>query len=239
LDASKLSYEIIPLEKGNLFDVEGIIKTNEKNINNEIAKRFFSQQLDSSITYNCKIQSITPTSKSVEVNGEHFDFCINTTNNHFLPFRKSNVIYEQIVIPLYSTNNPLLSNASYVIMDGPFVSINPYYKKEQILISTYHTIFSILKKSLQAPPKFDLDEPEIQKAIRKIEESVVRYYPNFKLETQLVGYEITNRTKNKDSNANRECFIQKENRVMHVFSGKISSIFNAEDAVLEWLKEKI
>jgi len=239
LDATKLNYEKIPIEKENLVEVEGIIKTNEKNINIEIAKTFFTEQLKQAIKYNCKIETVVPNDKSVLVNGEHFDFCINTTNNHFLPFRKSHVIYEQIVIPLYKVNNQKLANASYVIMDGPFVSINPYYKNGKVLISTYHTIFSILKKSEHAPPKFNLEDKEIQKAVQKIEESVSHFYPNFKAETQLVGYEITNRTKNKDANANRECFIQKEHRIMHVFSGKISSIFNAEDAVIEWLDEKL
>lgn len=68
------------------------------------------------------------------------------------------------------------------------------------------------------------------------EKDILRYYPNFKKRFEYFGYNTAIATKIKSRSEFRSSIVFCENKIIHVFSGKINNIFNAANKVLDIIK---
>jgi hypothetical protein len=69
------------------------------------------------------------------------------------------------------------------------------------------------------------------------EKGMTEFYPTFLRDFEYRSFFIAMKTKIREASANRSCIVRKEGRVIHIMSGKINTIFEAEDHVLDIFSE--
>ena len=197
---------------------------------------------------------------------ELFDFVVNCTYYTAFTdgTRDEQIFYEPCVTYFYSPKEEALTRAlvSLSIFDGMFPSIDPYItnrhdlegKPEQrrpsvtnqpgevlyILTHAKYTPLGEFKSYGEA--KLFMESVEritIEERREKMEETFKHYYMNFDKNFEYVGEFLSIKTKLRSDTAFRGVLVWKDSsmQMMHVFSGKVSTIFQAGDAVLQYLSQ--
>jgi hypothetical protein len=170
---------------------------------------------------------------------------INASYLNYTPNKLSYPVVYENVLSLLLTPKDILEEKSFVIMDGNFSSLNRFYQdNNKKIYSLYHVKHSVLKVSdeyikAQGHHAEFLNMPveEFNTLKARFLDGITKYYPRFNDEFDVVGKFFTIRTKLDNMNADRSCFVVKNDRVVDIFSGKINSIFEAEDDVLSIVNE--
>lgn len=245
LKATNLSFRQINAEKFGFTNIEGAIECDEYAVNSVKAKKHFKNILKNNFKFNYTVDQLNQSSDKVEIDNEEFDLVINASYLNFTPYKFSYpIVYENVISLLVIPKNNFVEK-SFVIMDGNFFSLNRFYQdKEDNTYSLYHVKYSVLKVSNDyenAQKKhtdfLNMSSEEFNTLKEDFLEEIVKYYPAFNEEFDVVGKFLTIRTKLDNLNADRSCFVVKNNRVIDIFSGKINSIFEAEDYVLSIVDE--
>ncbi len=244
LKSAGLDFEVVNPVSYGFRNIEGGLLCKERAINPIKAARYFEKQLAEYLRLNTLVHEIEATDKGIKVNGQVYAYCINCSYCSFEPGAISeDICYEYIETLLFKPKNSYAEKA-FVLMDGNFFSVNPYYAEaDKHLFSLYHVRHSVISssssyneirnsfKTLQNKPlenKLDLDA---------LMADVHRYYPGFRDEFKPAGSFGSIRTRLVNENANRECIVQKNDSLITVLSGKINSIFEAEERVMAMLSE--
>lgn len=193
---------------------------------------------------------------------ERFDFVLNCTyfqafqNFEDAPFTPEQVIYQPVLTLVYGMKNKAdLEKApfSFTVMDGAFGSIDPMEfsrdhdsKNDRLYIVT-HAKYSALCSSpdidlmLRVQNKYRINPVEVEQHLEPlIADDMERYYPNYKEELEYRSYFVSMKTKVYTEAEYRGAFVWKEKNssMIHVFAGKIDTIFDAADDVLKILNNE-
>ena len=121
-------------------------------------------------------------------------------------------------------------------MDGPFYSVYPF---EDGTATLYGVEWSRLAKCYSAQEaRHVLDRMsvgELDHRRRRMESGVSRWFPAFLDQYKFDGWHGAVRAISTDKSDARVCRVRQEGETIHVLSGKIDSIFYAEQEVLKCL----
>ncbi len=154
-----------------------------------------------------------------------FDYILNCTYNHLDPIEYEH--YELFLTLLYKI--PTLPSFACTIMDGPFYSLYPYDMECKLytLTSVQHGVLYAGRDCSQT-----VSEDVVATVRTHIESDIARYIPDFLQFARYTGYYTSWKTKPVTSTDDRSLRYKKEGRVLHMYGGKITGIFQAEENVL-------
>ena len=168
-------------------------------------------------------------SDGVSVDGEPFDFAVECTWGALDPPRDWDLYYEPCIMLLYEGER---DHPALTIMDGPFFSLFPYRESLFSLTSVEDTPLGRCHDADQARSVIAGVGKELVNRKRAAMERLVEdFYPPFRERFQFRGFEAAVKTKIADASDARCAMVQREERVFHVFAGKIDAIFEAADEV--------
>ena len=239
---SKLSFDkylksvskLAPLDKLQrvksikIKNIENLINVDEEYINFEKAKKYFSKILNSHITFNSEI-----TNESIPQLAEEYDYVIDCTWGKLSDFSFSKY-YESNLFHLYQKkqNDPKFA---LTIMDGDFFSIFPWRGDIYSLTNVNKIVlkkFKSFEESIKYNNSIKSDLSFIEEHREACEKQVKEFYPEFLKDFTYLEPKFSNKTKfvsNKDS---RYVIIESVKNLIKVFSGKIDTIFDAEEMIL-------
>ena len=210
-----------------LSNIQGSINVNEEYINFKKAREYFSQILKNKIIFNSEI-----TKKSLSKLKREYDFVIDCTWGELSMFSFSKY-YECNLFHLYKlkSKNP---NFAITLMDGYFFSLYPWYESiysltnvKNIVLNKFKT-FSDCKEYKQ---KIKTDPTFINKHREACEKEVLEYYPEFYKDFDYLEHKFSYKTKFESEFDSRYVIIEREKNLIKVFSGKIDTIFEAEEKI--------
>lgn len=203
----------------------------EKGIDPIKAKKYFEILLTNKVKFlfGCTVTDLTDNNqlKYYDCNSkqtciESFDVCYDCSNfqapigNEISPL----VMFERTITLLYHCR--IQHFGALTIMDGPFFSIFPYDKENNIYSLTHvkHTVVN--------------EQDAIDTIRMNMEKDVVLYYPSFLDDFTFVGHFMSPKTKPISSRSDsRHLIIYKVNdNIFRISCGKITGIFQMVDELL-------
>lgn len=217
---------------------EGALLCTERAIDHSAAAAHFTQLLQPHLRLGTEVTAIVPMADKVLVHNEPFDYCINCTYYALHPLPPHTAVEYETVVTLLMQPTPLFTEKSFVMMDGDFFSLNPYYSHRPAERSLYHVKHSVVHRStniaIAQQQLYTIRQRPWQEQLplQALLADVALYYPVLLQELTPTGTFVSLRTKPVNNNASRECIIEAQNRHIHVLSGKVNSIFEASEQVL-------
>jgi len=238
LESEDLDFKTIDPAEYGFVNVEGGLICREQAVNPIKAAEHFERVLAGHLRLNTPVNSLVNKDDSVWVNSEAYDYCINCSYYTFNPgVLSKDICYENVVSILMKPTRQCREK-SYVIMDGDFFSVNPYYNTtDSYDYSLYHVNHSVVSSSstyqeaLAINSKISTLPFQQQLKWEPLMRDVLNFYPAFLEELNPVGSFLSIRTTLINKNASRECIVDEDERLINVLSGKINSIFEAEQRV--------
>ncbi|EDV22759.1 uncharacterized protein TRIADDRAFT_58655 [Trichoplax adhaerens] len=188
---------------------------------------------------------------SVKNRTESFDYVINCTYNTYKPIKDLSATYESCIQLIYSSKVKNERPFSFSIFDGEFPSIDPfefYFRphgssSKQFYIMSHVKLTPIKKYSTYSEARqhqSSLSKEEIVGLKDDFEKAFQDYFPDFYRYFSYEGYALSIKSKpniQKKSEADfRGVITRQEGNIIHVFSGKIDTIFQAKCDVFNILK---
>lgn len=214
----------------NVDLIDGALNTQEKLINPEKSKKYFSNLLSDKLI---KTDSVLDINK-LEKNYDYVLDCTFGQSNNFNNFK-----YELSICLVYSTK---IKTSALTIMDGPFFSIFPLGSKEGLYTLTHvkHTpVFSSNNINNINKLKNGFRQKHLEKIIRNIEKDVKTFIPNFEEIYEYKTYYLSIKTKSTEKNDNRSLFWHQDGKNLHFVGGKITGIFSMEEVIKEQILKKL
>lgn len=214
-----------------------VIKTKERLINTESAKRRFLYELKNKIQFEVKVKVCGNPQMGIIQHGswlenhEVFDAVVDCTGGELDPNEK--IFFEPAVMAEYEGPQ---EHFALTVMDGPFPCLYPTCEPGIWRVShVAHTARGCFDTYAKAERV--LQNLNVEQITNDMSEAMSHYYPDF-LKIFKPKYSLIKavRTKLKNNNASRECYIREDGRVCRVYSGKICSVFIAESRVKKWLQ---
>lgn len=208
-----------------LDKLKDVVLVNEKFINFEKAAEYFNDQLQH-LVVNTEITK-------AEALKEDFDLVLNCTNNR-LPDPKCKTSFYELTITLLFEKVGYAPFGALTLVDGDFISIYPYSKKDGKSIFTvsdvkYTPVAKFNKIKQKDNFKFTQHDYEFYKEV--ITARVINYYPEFKDTFKYTGYFLSTKAKYVNQSADRYPVISQQENVINCFTGKIQGIYVIEDYV--------
>jgi len=203
--------------------VEGIIKTEERYIDFELANLYFNKILKDII--------VKKTITDIKALSKEYDLVINATNNQLNQI--DNTFYELTLSLLYKKIQPT-SFGALTLVDGNFFSIYPYKDKLYTVTDVEHTpLFTTNDINELNNYKFN----NVLEKQKLIEDKIKYYYPEFLEHFTYNDYFLSVKSKIKSNSANRYPVVKVENNIINCFTGKIQGIYIIEkqiDEIINW-----
>jgi hypothetical protein len=216
-----------------LDNIEGSILTNEMLINVSKARKYFMKKLHGSINFCSEVKTINEKAQNVIVNGESFDYVIDTTWGHLI--QDNNCFYELSLLLLMKKKRQF--DYAITLVDGDLWSIYPTEDSDIFTLSSViHTpLFTEDSKELFEKRKLEISDDLLFQKRRQITEHVQKTFPSLYDFFDFFDYQISVKTKLKTLSSDRSCYVKRTNRIISIFSGKIDNIFYASDNVMKIL----
>jgi hypothetical protein len=209
-----------------LNNVEGIINVDERVICVERLKKYFKKKLKNKIILNHTIDNDIFNELK-----ETYDYVIDCTWGKLTPLLNS---FYEVTHLAYCKNINKQNHPALTFVDGNLWSLYPTEDKDIFTLSSVsHTpLFqSNVYKEIQDFIK-SLDDKTLKINYLKMVNDVEYYYPNFKENFKYIGNQISVKTKIIGSNDPRDCRVWRDENVIRVFSGKIDTLYIAEDYIM-------
>ncbi|TLU73977.1 FAD-dependent oxidoreductase [Lichenicoccus roseus] len=214
--------------------VAGLIRTGERVLLIEQARRYFIAQLAGSLVLGHHVGSIEHEPGCVRVEGQPFDLLVNASwgQQDGLP---PGFFYEPTMLLYYETDRPF---PAVTLVDGPLCSVYPTEDPSIYTLSSVpHTPLGHATDPARARHLRDSVTAETVDARRcAMEAQIARYLPDFEESFRFVGPQLSIKTKPVGSFDDRSCSVIRRGRVFHVMSGKIDTIFFAMERILSFLE---
>jgi len=212
-----------------LDNLQDVVLVNEKYINFLKASEYFNEQLGH-LVINTEITKASALK-------EDFDLVINCTNNR-LPDPKCKSSFYELTITLLFEKTGYTPFGALTLIDGDFISIYPYNKKDGKEIFTVSDVkYTPVEKFNKIKEKdnfrFSQHEADFYKEI--ITARVSKYYPEFKDKFKYNSFFLSTKSKYTNQSADRSPVISRQDNVINCFTGKIQGIYVIED----YLKNEI
>ena len=232
--SSGLDFKELSCSNFSISNCSGLINTNERLLLIQSARDYFNKKLNSLIKLNFEVNSVHETLSKIIVNGESFDYLIDSTWGEFSSIGLP-VFFEPTLLFYYYSKN--ISSFALTLVDGPLCSIYPTeFKNTFTLSSVLHTPIGKYSKYDEAfKATSSLKTSELKEKQRLMEAQISEYYPNFKNDFSYIGPQFSVKTKIIGSSDDRSCYVNKSGRRFIVMSGKIDTIFFAAESILSML----
>ncbi|MGB4100720.1 MAG: FAD-dependent oxidoreductase [Alphaproteobacteria bacterium] len=221
--------------KYHLANVEGCMTTEERSLNFPVAQEYFRATLAASLRLDHAVKEVKELGNRVQIDGEIFDLAINCTwcalntysGPHTLFFEPTTLFYYEATEPFFG---------ALTTMDGACFSIYPFadnvYTLSHVGLTPrgqFNTFAEAdhINNALTATFIHDIRERMVSEVLRE--------FPSFRDRFQFVGVQRSVKTKFVNARASRRTIVARYGNVVTVLSGKIDTIFVAEDAILEML----
>jgi len=233
-EASGIDTVPVDPESVGLRNVEGAVACSERLILTDLAREYFRRTLYRHAQTGYAVHHIAKLKNRLAVDGQTYDWVINTTSFAFRAPRNPSHWFEPTVLFIYRTVEPFVGRT---IMDGDFVSIFPYQDRAVSLSSVPLSPQGQFATYAEARNRLDsLTASDLTALRRRMEAQARVFCPAFDDLYSPVGVQLSIKTKMLDAAAARLCMVLQEGREIHVFPGKIDAIFTAEDAVFDILE---
>ncbi|MEX2590178.1 MAG: FAD-dependent oxidoreductase [Chitinophagales bacterium] len=226
-----------------LRNLSGALICDEYFIDFSKSINFFNERIRDEITFNHKVKSISEKGNVISIDNKYdFDYVIDCTYGAFTQMIGFEVQYELVQLPIF-IDTTKKQNISYVIMDGEFQTLSPLKTNNK---SNVFSLYDVKYSRLHISDNFKEIQNEFSKINStgkdfKVENSSeiidkAEYYnPGFSEKFRLENAVLCTRAIINDLNANRTCKIEYDGKLIKVFSGKINTIFEAENRLLDFL----
>lgn len=226
MDESNVGFSEIDMQKFGLAHCDGALVCSERVVLTNLAARYFSERLAGYVEHKRFDEH--------QIGG--FDRVLNCTYQTWL--RIADVIYEPCATLLYACRTDLARQMALTFMDGQFCSIYPFDGGLSTLYSVRHSRIAGARctrangaLSLLA----QVDSQQIAGIRKSAETEARRYFPAFDDHWAFEGWHGAVRAIARSRADARVCSVIADEKVIHVVSGKIDSIFEAERQVLKCL----
>lgn len=212
MEKTNIEFEII--DNHNINNVEGIIKVQERVIDNNIAKMYFKLFLNNNLYYNNTISNI---------HDENYDYIYNCTNNVYNQILKNEVKYEKTISLLLKLNN---NDNAYTVMDGDFISLYPYDYTNCIYTLTHVKYTPLISSNfIEEVLNFNLTEDKLKSIKSLMLNDMHKYLQLNENDYTVIDYFTSIKCKYLNSSDSRDIVVHRNNNIYSMFCGKITGIF--------------
>jgi hypothetical protein len=176
--------------------------------------------------------SISFTSNSSKIMTHYYDVVINCTYNQLETFGFP-VVYEKCLTLLYKNISDVPFDA-LTIVDGPFCSLYPYCDDLYTLTDVVETPL-IKSSNFEYVKSYDVNENVINRKKPAFQNNICLFYPNFLDKFKYHGYFTSYKCKNETENDDRDINYNINGRVLSLWCGKISFIFELDDIINDFM----
>jgi len=235
MEASGLQFDYVNPADFGIAGVDGAISTQERLLDFDEARRTFKEKLGRSLHLNSRVTSVVDGPDGAQINGETYDTVINCTWCALKTGpQPENMFFEPTVLLYYEALQPFYG--ALTVMDGPCFSIYPYDEDRYSLSHVSFTARGQYKTFAEAQAFNDqVTEADLDVVRCNMTEKALKEFPAFKECFRYLGPQFSVKTKYSNACASRDTAVKKQGHVFSVFSGKIDTIFIAEDSILEQL----
>lgn len=226
----------VEMPKGNelLTNTAGVIRTNERVLLIDKARRYFNERLVDVLHLETSISSIVDTGSGVIVNGRRYDYAIDATWGHLSGVRIP-VIYEPTLLLYYETYERV---PAITFVDGPLCSVYPTEDPHIYTLSSVpHTPLGRFDSAEAAVLCRDRVGAETVHAKRQAMEAQISVnVPGFRDLFRFMGVQLAIKTKPIGNFDDRSCHVNRDGHTFMVMSGKIDTIFFATERILSMIE---
>lgn len=210
-----------------LNNIEGIINVDERIICTNSLKNHFKDKFKDKIIFNFKVDE--------EIfNGlkKDNDFVIDCTWGKLNSFQDS---YYEVTHLAYCKNLTNKKHPALTFVDGNLWSLYPTENEKIFTLSSVVHTPLFKSKSLVEIQEFiySLTKEKLFENYLKMTSEVEYYYPSFKDNFEYIEDQISIKTKIIGANDPRDCRVSIDENVIRVFSGKIDTLYIAEDFIMD------
>ena len=234
MTASGIEFSELPELPAILANIEGCLRTPERVLLLDKARRYFTQRLSPYLVLDHRVESIEERGESVYVDGKRFDFVIDATWGHFLK-PPIDAFYEPTMLLYYEAN---MEFPAVTLVDGPLCSVYPTEDPTLYTLSSVsHTPLGHFDNAAEACAALGRVGSElVANKVMQMEALISRYVPSFREVFRFVGPQLAVKTKPIGSFDDRSCYVYKEGRRFSVMSGKIDTIFFSVERILSLIE---
>ncbi len=204
-----------------LTNVDGCLNCHERVILTDKAREHFARSLDGHLRLGERFEG-----------QENYDRIINCSYQTWRPAWRD-LIYEACLTLIYRS----AERRAITLMDGPFYSIYPFNGETVTLYSVRHSRLARCTSASDAKAMLNQMLPYYSDDVRQqMESGISKWLPDFCDLYSYSGFHCAIRAIAKDASDARVCRVIEEGNTIHVLSGKIDSIFYAEQEVMRCLK---
>jgi hypothetical protein len=215
-----------------IVNIQGALLTSERVLLTSAARNYFSGHLQESIVLDYCVSEIEQTGKSASIDGQNFDFVIDTTWGHFTKSR-IDVIYEPTLLLYYELIDGDFPAITFV--DGPLCSVYPTENPKIFTLSSVpHTPLGQFQSSQEASLYLStVSRLQVDRKKQLMENQISFYVPSFNSRFRFIGPQLAIKTKPVGALDDRSCYVHQKERVFSVMSGKVDNIFFAAEQIIE------
>lgn len=222
-------FEIVTKDlKIDLHNIEGVINVDERIICVEELKKHFSEKIGKNVHFNTKVDE-----KKLSSLKSKFDYVIDCTWGKLKLFSES--FYEVTHLAYCQIVNPEKQQIALTFVDGDLFSLYPTENPEIFTLShvTHTSLFK--SKNFNEIENYmnELTKPYLESNFYLMKRDLVHYYPDFEHNFKYVGDQISIKTKFDADNDPRDCRIIHKENLISIFSGKVDTLFVAEEYILK------
>lgn len=259
---SGLPFEELSLEelkKLGFLNVEGGFVTYEPVFLVDKAKKWFKEELHKNgvnLKMNFHLKNFcNKDPHKVKIDDFEYDFILNCTYNQAFSYAPLNhhCYFDLCFYLIVASKNKKDFNKNYYsfgIFDGEYPSFEPFgYERipekymqylDRVLFQLFHVKYTSIKKYTDIKAARDvikkgLSSEEVQYFTNHIVKDVLKFYPGFNENFEIIDYRLAIKTKVSSLSDERPLLVSKDSsrhpRFIQIFSSKLSSIFSAEQEI--------
>jgi hypothetical protein len=216
-----------PSEFDFLENTEGVVSVDERVILISELKQHFSTLLREHINFNTTINK-----EMLEQFCLDFDYVIDCTWGKLMP--SEDLFFEVTHLGYYRNINQKYLNYGLTYVDGSLCSLYPTEIEDVFSLSSVSYTPLFKSEILDEANSFmqDIKEDVLVENTEKMEVQMQKYFPSFREHFKLEGHQISMKSKIKGLNDPRDCRISKKGNLISIFSGKIDTLYIAEEYIL-------
>lgn len=211
-----------------LKNTEGVISVAERVLLISELKKYFSTLLRNYIEFNTVISK-----ELLEKLCSEYDYVVDCTWGKLNP--SDEVFFEVTHLGYYKNIDKQFLDFGLTYVDGALCSLYPTEIEDIFTLSSVKYTPLFKTDILEVANRFleDIKEEILIQNSEKMEVQIQKYFPNFLKHFKLDGHQISIKSKIKGLNDPRDCRISRNGNLISVFSGKIDTLYVAEEYVLK------
>lgn len=210
-----------------LENVEGVLQCEERLILTGKAKQYFQEELSPYLVLNHKVAREEVVSGIID--GKEFSYVIDCTWGALSEVQRP-TFYESTLLFKYRKKPGSDFNTALTFVDGDLFSLFP--TEEPDIYTLTHVLHTPIRQSSRDEQSVYIEQAIIDEKRSKMELDVLRYFANFLGEFEYVNHEFSTKTKVEGASDDRSCYVEHDNKVIKILSGKIDTVFYASEKVL-------